>query len=80
MKAVNNALMSYIKLCYVYVKFKQTNQSCSPLKISQSINVEWHTCDRNDKQLFQRKQEQPWPFDKARNALIEKNRDMANFY
>ena len=22
---------------------------CSPLKISQSINVEWSTCDRNNK-------------------------------
>ena len=30
--------------------------------------------------LFQRKEEQLWPFDKARNALIEKNRNMANFY
>ena len=47
MKAVNNVLTSYIKLCYVYVKFKLANQRYSPLKISQSINVEWRTYDRN---------------------------------
>ena len=29
-----------------YVKFKETNQICSPLKISQSINAE-SACDRN---------------------------------
>ena len=33
-----NSLRSYIKLCYV--KFKRTNQRCSPSK----INVEWCTC------------------------------------
>ena len=49
MKAVNNVLMSYIKLCYVYVKSKRTNQSCSSSIISQSTNVEWPTCDRNGK-------------------------------
>ena len=53
MKAVNNVLIISIELRYVYVKFKQINQSCSPLKISQRINVELRTCDRNDKQLFQ---------------------------
>ena len=41
MKAVKNVLTSYIKLYYVYVKFKRTNQSCSSSKIGQSINVEW---------------------------------------
>ena len=45
----NNVLTSYIKLCYVYVKFKRANQRCSPPKISQSINVEWRTCNRNGK-------------------------------
>ena len=35
MKAVNNVLISYTKLCYV--KFKKVNQSCSPSKISQSM-------------------------------------------
>ena len=43
--------MSIIKFCYVYIKFKRTNQSSAPSKISQSINVEWCTCDRNGKQL-----------------------------
>ena len=33
-----------------YVKFKETNQSCSPLKISQSINAE-SACDRNNKSM-----------------------------
>ena len=55
---------SYIKLCYAYVEFKRTNQSCSPSKISQSIKVEWRNCDKNEKQFFQWK--------KARNVLIEK--------
>ena len=52
MKAVKKFLTSYIKLCYVYVKFKWTNHSCSSSKISRSINVEWRTCDRNGKQFF----------------------------
>ena len=34
LKAVKNVLTSYFKLCYVYVKFKQTNQSSSPSKIT----------------------------------------------
>ena len=51
LKAVN-VLRSYIKLCYVYVHFKQANQTCSPTKNSQSISVEWRTCDGNDKQFF----------------------------
>ena len=72
MKAVKNVSTSYIKLCYVYVKFKWTNQSCSSSKISQLINVEWHTCDRNGKEFFQWKLEKLWSFDKARNILIEK--------
>ena len=36
MKAVNNVLISYTKLCCV--KFKWANQSCSPSKISQSMS------------------------------------------
>ena len=72
MKAVNNVLTSYIKLCYVYVKFKQTNQSCSSSKINQLINVEGDSCNGNDKQFFQWSQEKLWSFDKARNGLIEK--------
>ena len=34
-----------------YVKFKETNQICSPLKISQSINAE-SSCDRNNKSMY----------------------------
>ena len=34
-----------------YVKFKETNQICSPLKISQSINAE-SACDRNNKGMY----------------------------
>ena len=66
------------ELCYVYVNFKRTNQSCSSSIISQSINVEWRTCDRNGKQFFQWnmfhdwKQEKLWSFDKLRNVLVEK--------
>ena len=50
MKAAKIFLTSYIKLCYVYVKL--TNESFSSSKISQYINVEWCTCDRNGKQFF----------------------------
>ena len=39
-KLCNNVLTGYIKLRYVYVKFKRTNQNRSPSKISHSINVE----------------------------------------
>ena len=31
---------------------KQTNHICSPLKIGQSIKVEWSTCDRNNKGMY----------------------------
>ena len=44
-------------------------------KISQSINVEWHTCDRDGKQFFQWKQEKLWSFEKARNVLIKKQKN-----
>ena len=33
------------------MKFKETNQICSPLKISQSINAE-SSCDRNNKSMY----------------------------
>ena len=78
LKAVNNILTSYIKSCYVYVKFKRASQSCSPSKINQSINVEWRTCARNGKQFFSWKQEKLWSFEKAWNVLIEINLDMGN--
>ena len=51
LKAVN-ASTSYIKLCYVYIQFKRSDQSCSSLKNRQSIKVKWGTCDRNGKQIF----------------------------
>ena len=41
--------------------------ACLSSKINGSINVEWHTCDKNDKQLFQWRLEKLWSFDKARN-------------
>ena len=63
MKAVKNVLTSYIKLSYVYVKFKWTNQSCLSPKI---------------RHFFQWKLEKLWLFDKERNVLIEKNRDMGS--
>ena len=34
------------------MKFKETNQICSPLKISQSINAEHSTCDRKNKGMY----------------------------
>ena len=72
MKAVKNVLTSYITFCYVYVKFKRTNQSCPSSKINQSNNAECHTCGQNGKQFFQWKLENFWLVDKARNVLIEK--------
>ena len=66
-------LIFLVTLTYVmfYINFKQTNQSCWSSKISQSINVEWRTCNRNGKQIFQWKQEKLWWFDKVRNVLIK---------
>ena len=72
MKAVKNLLPTYIKLCYVYVKFKWANQSWLYSKINQ-----WML---NGKQLFQWKLEKIWSFDKARNVLIKKNKDENIFY
>ena len=34
-----------------YIKFKETNQICSPLKINQSINAE-SVCDGNNKTMY----------------------------
>ena len=80
MKAVKNVLTSYITLCYVYVKFKWTNQSCPSSKVNQSNNAEWHTCDKNGKQFFQWKLENFWLVDKARNVLIERMNIWAEEY
>ena len=41
MKAVKNFLMSYIKLCYIYVKFDEPIKVANRQKLAQSINVEW---------------------------------------
>ena len=46
MKAANENLSSYIKLCCVDIKFKLTNQGC------QSTNVEWRICGRNGQQFL----------------------------
>ena len=40
----------YFGVCCV--KFKETNQIFSSLKISQSINTESSTCDRNNKRMY----------------------------
>ena len=45
----NWLLLKAVNVLYVYVQFKRTNQSCSPSKISQSITIEWRTCDGNGK-------------------------------
>ena len=71
-QSFNNVLTSYVKLYYVHVNFERTNQSYWSSKISQSINVERRTWDRNGKQFFQWKQEKVWSFNKARNVLIKK--------
>ena len=73
------ALLASIRLCYVCVKFKRTNQSFSTSKTSHSINVEWHTCERNGTQFFQWKQEKIWLFVKVRNVLIEKKIGIGQF-
>ena len=45
----NWSLLKAVNVLYFYVQFKRTNQSCSPWKISQSITIEWRTCDGNGK-------------------------------
>ena len=45
----NLSLLKVGNVFYVYVQFKQTNESWSPSRISQSITIEWSTCDRNGK-------------------------------
>ena len=42
-------MLQAVKVFYVYVQIKRTNQKCSPAKISQSITTEWRTCDGNGK-------------------------------
>ena len=45
----NLSLLKVGNVLYVYVQFKQTNESWLPSKISQSITIEWSTCDGNGK-------------------------------
>ena len=45
----NLSLLKVGNVLYVYVQFKQTNESWSPSRISQSITIEWSTCDGNGK-------------------------------
>ena len=42
-------MLKAVKVFYVYVQIKRTNQKCSPAEISQSITTEWRTCDGNGK-------------------------------
>ena len=42
-------MLKAVNASYVYVENKRTNQSWSPSNISQSITLEWHTCDGNGK-------------------------------
>ena len=46
---VKSIILTAVKVLYVYVQIKRTNQSCSPSKISQSITIEWRTCGGNGK-------------------------------
>ena len=46
---VKRIMLKAVNVSYVYVQNKPTNQTWSPSKISQSITLEWHTCDGNGK-------------------------------
>ena len=50
-------LASYTKLCSVSGEFKQTNHNCLPSKISQSVYVEWRTCDSMVNNCFSESEE-----------------------
>ena len=76
LKSVSYPFNELIISNYIMFMFKtRANQSYSPSKISQSINVEWCTCDRNCQQFFKSEQEKLRSFFKA-EVLIEKNLDM----
>ena len=45
----NWSLLKTVYVLYVYAQFKRANHSSSPSKISQSITIEWRTCDGNGK-------------------------------
>ena len=42
-------MLKAANVLYVYVQNKRINRSYSPSKISQSITIEWHTCNGNGK-------------------------------
>ena len=48
----NWPLLKAVNILHDYFQFKQTNQGYSPWSIRQSINAEWRSRDRNDKQFF----------------------------
>ena len=53
LKAANNVLKSYIKLCYVQVKFKRTSQSCSPSMLNNVLVIEMvNNCFSENKKNF----------------------------
>ena len=54
-----------------YVKFKETNQICSPLKISQSIIAE-SACDRNNKSMNARNSLVVWCIEREKTEGSEK--------
>ena len=61
----------------MFVKLKRANQSCSPSKISQSINVGALVIDIVSN-FFNERKKKLWSFDNARNVLIKKYRDMGS--
>ena len=70
MKTVKKFLMSYIKLCYVYVKFDEPIKVAHLQKLANQSML--NGAVRNGNQFFRWKLEKLWSFDKARNVLIEK--------
>ena len=79
MKAVHNVLPGYIKLCYVYVKFKRANQVAYLQKLANQSVLNSALVIKMVNNYFsgskggcRRKQEKLWSFEKARKILIEK--------
>ena len=78
MKAVSNVLRSYIKLCSVDVKFKRANQSCSPSKLANQSILNGALAIEMVNNTFSESKKNFDRFDKAKNVLIKKNRDMGS--
>ena len=70
MKTVKKILMSYIKLCYVYVKFNEPIKVARLQKLTNQSML--NGALRNGNELFQWKLEKLWSFNKTRNVLTEK--------